>query len=343
MMALERSLLGEREIISLCREHYGLRISSAERLALGTANCYRVSDGSGYYFLKEFQSGFGAEALMREAALTDFLAGAGIPTARFIRASDGHPYVRISGRFVCLEEYIDGISYGYDDFPSELMPEAAALLGRLHNTLVGYELPIDMAGEWLDGYSYASAERQYDSLLAALECHRGDAHYDRIKSDLRFKRALLSDCDELKEYYRRVSYKPTHGDYQGCQLICGDGHIRAVVDFSSARTLPAVWEIMRSYVQTSAYCRECAKIDAEGLYRYVGEYMKHSMLTKAELAAMPYVYLFQLARSRYGYLQYLTTDSEDRESLLRFAFWRTDICREVSRRAEELSEKLSHI
>ncbi len=58
---------------------------------------------------------------------------------------------------------------------------------------------------------------------------------------------------------------------------------------------------------------------------------------------MPYVYLYQLARSRYGYNEYLVKKLENRESLLRFAFWRTDICREVFRRKEEIAERLRQL
>jgi hypothetical protein len=58
---------------------------------------------------------------------------------------------------------------------------------------------------------------------------------------------------------------------------------------------------------------------------------------------MPYVYLFQLARSKYGYKEYLTTDSEDREGLIRFAFWRTQMCREVEAKAKEIAEKLAEL
>ena len=58
------------------------------------------------------------------------------------------------------------------------------------------------------------------------------------------------------------------------------------------------------------------------------------------LAAMPYVYLFQLARSRYGYPQYLSGKSEDANALLQFATWRTDMCREIESRAQEISAAL---
>ena len=58
------------------------------------------------------------------------------------------------------------------------------------------------------------------------------------------------------------------------------------------------------------------------------------------MIAMPYVYLFQLARSKYGYPQYLKSDSEDKEGLLQFAFWRTKMCREVEAKAETISNAL---
>ena len=58
------------------------------------------------------------------------------------------------------------------------------------------------------------------------------------------------------------------------------------------------------------------------------------------MIAMPYVYLFQLARSKYGYPQYLNSDSEDKEGLLQFAFWRTKMCREIEKNAESISNEL---
>ena len=76
---------------------------------------------------------------------------------------------------------------------------------------------------------------------------------------------------------------------------------------------------------------------------YVKVYRQYAPLTQTDLAAMPYVYLFQLARSRYGYPQYLSGQSEDAESLLQFATWRTAMCREVERRAQEIAQALCRI
>ncbi len=132
----------------------------------------------------------------------------------------------------------------------------------------------------------------------------------------------------------------TRGDYQGCQLIFDENKIRAVIDFSSAAFLPVTWEIMRSFAQSSSSCRADAKIDIAAFCEYVRAYMEFSPLTENDMLAMPYVYLFQLAGSRYGYSQYLNSDSEDRDGLLRFAFWRTKICREIEKNAGAISDEL---
>ena len=123
-------------------------------------------------------------------------------------------------------------------------------------------------------------------------------------------------------------------------MIFDGEEIKAIIDFSSACTLPVTWEIMRSFVQTSEQCRNNAEIDIEGFCSYVREYMKYSKLTKTDMISMPYVYLFQLARSKYGYPQYLKTDSPDKDKLLQFAFWRTQMCREIEQRAEIISNEL---
>lgn len=340
-MSLEKSVLTPDLITKLAGKKYGLEIRAVQRLTLGSANCYCISDDKNRYFLKEFQSGFSKGDLTREARLTDYLIGHGIPTARFIRTRSGAAFFVYRGHLICLEEYIDGATFHYNNFPQKYLPEAAATLGKLHQTLRGYRLPVDMGKKWLSSFSAQRSISQYDDLLRVLEAKREDKYYDRIKADLNYRRDLiLRKSDQLIHSYQNITYTATHGDFQGCQLICDDDHIKAIIDFSSARILPATWELMRSYVQSSETCRATAQIDLEEFGRYVREYLKFFPLTRTDLQAMPDVYLFQLMRSRYGYPHYLLGDSEDREELLQFAFWRTDMCREIERKSEQISAML---
>ena len=339
-MALERSVLTYDIISDLLNRHYGINVSAVQKLKLGTANCYKIYDGNKYYFLKEFQSDFKESSIIEEAKLLDFLSNTDIPVSRFYKTLKNDFIITYQSHFICLQEYIDGQTYGYDDLPERLLPQVGRTLGKLHSSLKNYSLPIDMADKWVKGFSAEKTIEQYDVLIDVAKNKSGDENTSRIIDDMQYKKQLALRCNEYKKYYNGITYCASHGDYQGCQLIFDRAEIKAIVDFSSASSLPVTWEIMRSFVQSSTECRKNANIDIMALREYVSEYMKYSKLTKNDIISMPYVYLFQLARSKYGYPQYLNSDSEDRNGLLQFAFWRTQICREVEKKANTISSEL---
>lgn len=340
MMALERTVLNDEIAAHLLSQNYGIHLVSMQKLKLGTANCFRVYDGDRYFFLKEFQSSFSENAVIREAKLCDFLSNAGIPTTHFYKTNGDEFVIKYQGHMICLEEYIDGQTYGYDDLPSHLLLQVGEMLGKLHHALKNYPLPMDMSDKWTGSFSADHVRAQYDALIKIAENNPNDKNTNRIIEDLQYKKQLADRLEEYKKYYEGITYSSSHGDYQGCQLIFDENKIKAIIDFSSATCLPVTWEIMRSFVQSSKDCRARAKIDVASFCEYVREYMKNFPLTKTDMIAMPYVYLFQLARSKYGYPQYLNSDSEDREGLLQFAFWRTQMCREVEVNAEAISNEL---
>lgn len=338
-MALEKIRLDHETIRTLLLTNYGIEASVTEKLPLGSANCYKVSTTTGTYFLKEFQNDFPEDSLRREAELVNFLKQHDFPTAAVLPMKNGSNYFQHENRLVYVQEFLEGRTY-VNDLPESLLTQSAELLGRLHRLLRGYDLPLEMDGGWLDGYSAEKAAAQYDGLLTVLEDFRDDPHYKKIREDLLWKRKFAWKNADLRRYYEGITYKPSHGDYTSIQFLCGEDRIHAVVDFSRAAVLPAVWEIMRSYVQSCGSCKGGAAFDTEEFCQYVARYRMFDSLTGTDLAAMPYVYLHQLARSKYGYKEYLVTKTDDREHLLDFTIWRTDICREIDRKKEEISAAL---
>ena len=63
-MALEKTVLSPQSIRELLKEKYGIAVTDIERLPLGSANCYRISDGSKNYFFKELQSKFSEDKII---------------------------------------------------------------------------------------------------------------------------------------------------------------------------------------------------------------------------------------------------------------------------------------
>ena len=201
-MALERSVLDESSISELILRYYGISVISSQRLKLGSANCYRVFDGEKYYFLKEFQSAFTDDAVVQEAKLLDFLATTEIPVTHFYKTLSGDYTFRYKGRIICLEEYVEGISYGYDDLPKEFLLPLGALLGKLHRALRECPLTLwksdKMSDEWLYSFSAEKMIAQYDGLIEIARSKENDDKITRIIDDLEYKKQLAARCEEYK-------------------------------------------------------------------------------------------------------------------------------------------------
>ena len=116
-MSLEKTVLETESIKKLLNIHYEIAVDAVEKIDLGTANCYRVSNGRKKYFLKEFQSDLNSEDLVREVSLVNYLARRGIPTAKYIKTTAGELYIIYNNHMICIEEYIEGVTFGYNDFP----------------------------------------------------------------------------------------------------------------------------------------------------------------------------------------------------------------------------------
>ena len=337
-MSLEKSIFDQDKMQAFLLEEYGFHLNECRHLPMGTANCYKIVCREGTYFFKEYQKEFALQDVERETKLVDFLHSKDFPVARFIKTLSGRDCVFFEGHAISVQEYLEGESY-LNDLPHELLKESAKYLGLLHSVLKDYPMETRLDEKWAASISADAISKKYDRLLEALGREKTDPKYGRIKEDFFFKKELFNHIEDMKKYFSGITYTPSHGDYTSCQLICDGNRVKAVIDFSSAAKLPAVWEIMRSYIQAGA-CRAGASFDIEDFTQYVQEYKKYAPLTERDLEAMPYVYLFQLSRSAYGYEEYLIDKTENKEALLEFALWRTDICREVYRKADAISGAL---
>ncbi len=338
-MALEKSVLDKGKMEAILNNEYCLKLIDSKSLELGSANCYKVCCEEGDFFFKEYQSDFTQDRVDKEADIVEYLISKDFPVAGFVKTKNGSNSVMYEGHVLSLQHFIEGQSF-LNDLPHSLLMESAKYLGIMHSLLKDYPMEKSMDYNWAASFSSEAISQKFNALLAALDENKSDPNYTRIHDDLIFKKRLMDSIDSWKEYFKDITYTSTHGDYTACQLICDKGKIKAIIDFSSAACIPAVWEIMRSYIQSGGVSRKDSYFDIEDFSLYVKEYLKYSPLTKRDLEAMPYIYLFQLAQSSYGYKEYLITKTENKEALLDFAFWRTNICREIYQKAKAISEAL---
>ncbi|MCH5272779.1 MAG: phosphotransferase [Lachnospiraceae bacterium] len=338
-MAIQKSVLCDAEIVKLLQNSYGISVDRVQQLALGTANCRKIFAGDKAFFFKEYQETFSEQDLRRETALNEFLLSKSFPTAGFVEDKNGNKYNCINNRYIVVQNYIDGESYVKHDLPDNMLFLAAEMLGQLHEILNEYELQEETDTAWVDGFNLSKTAAEYDFLINRAEEIEDKEIRDRIKEDIIFKRELLYVIEPYRNFFDKLTYKFSHGDYCAMQYLCSGDKIKAVIDFATAKKIPAVWEIMRSYMQSAKDTGNPFEFDVSKFCRYVRCYMQFSRLSEWDLKYMPYIYLYQLGRSRYGYREYMM-NVENKDALLKFAFWRTDICRMLLDKKDVISQFL---
>ena len=105
--------------------------------------------------------------------------------------------------------------------------------------------------------------------------------------------------------------------------------------------MPVIWEIARSYSYIDKDAKD-GELNIKNIVDYTREVAKVTELNEYDLKYLPYVYLIQLARSPFGYEQYFK-NVKNKDELLNFAFYRTNICRDLSKKAEQISKQLLNI
>ena len=114
---------------------YGLAGARAEAAGAGLINrTWVVQTPGGRYVLQQVNPMFGMEIHADIAAVTQHLAGKGLPTPRLVSADDGAAAVRHEGRLWRLYEYLEGVTFDRAD--TGIAREAGRVLAGFHEALL---------------------------------------------------------------------------------------------------------------------------------------------------------------------------------------------------------------
>lgn len=332
---LEDSVLDEKIIKRLLNEKYGLDVSRIEKINRGSANIYNIDDK---YILKEFSSDRNVLDIEKEYHVIKYLHGQGFRVPKYIETLDGLCYCVYSERIIIVQVFLAGYAMENNTGDYEKTMESATILGKLSKALENYDLKTEYNEFPTQEGLLESAEK-----LKALK--------DKIKEDNPYRERFISDLNKKLEIIeslrnfnfddlQKVTLKLCHGDYSVQQLIYNDDLGTAIIDFETIKTMPIVWEIIRSYTYVDKDCKDgnmnlCTFVD------YVKEIMKYIDLTEFDLKYMPYIYIFQLVGSTFGYKQYNSDYSKT--GLLEFALFRTKLCNYLFNNLEVISRELLNL
>lgn len=338
----EQSTFSNNEIKLICKEKYNISINNIEVINKGNASIYKlISNDDKKFILKEFQSKYKEEDIERECRAVEYLRkNTDIPLVKNIKTKDEKDCFINNGRVVVLQEFINGYEYEKNECDYKRLMQSAKYLGKIIKGFKHYNIDKSfMVSEWFSNEEFEKANNKFDKILNLVKDNEIE---NRIKRDILFKKKLLKEIKdkiELKDI-ELVTHSISHGDYSCLQLMYNEkNEVIAVLDFIKVKKLPIVWEIARSY----SYADNKAingNIDMHNFIDYIKEVTNYIKLNEYDYKYLPYIYLIQLARSPFGYEEYFKEDVENKQELLNFAFYRTNICKNLYENADEISNKL---
>lgn len=328
---LENSVLNGENIKKLVKKDYDICIKNVSHINRGSANIYNLDDK---YILKEFSSDRKIESIEKEYSAIEHLDKKGLKVPSYIKTIDNKCYTKYNERIIILQKYIDGYTMENNSGDYYKTIESATILGKLLMAFEDYSVD-DEYTNWETKEDLEKGILKLNDLKNNIKDN--NPYKDKIISDLNIrvemsKKLLNFDFEELK----RVSIKVSHGDYSVQQLIYTNKET-AVIDFETVRKMPIVWEIIRSYSYIDKECKN-GKFNLNTFIDYVKEVKKYINLTEYDLKYMPYIYIFQLVSSTFGYKQY--NNDFSKTSLLNFAFFRTNLCIYLFDNLELISKEL---
>lgn len=332
---LENSVLDEKIIKELLKEKYGLKVARVERINRGSANIYNIDDE---YILKEFSSDRNVADIEKEYKVIKYLDDRGFRVPKYVETLDGMCYFVYSGRIVIVQVFLAGYAMENNTGDYAKTMESATILGKLSKALEGYDLKTE--------YNEFPTR---EGLLESAE--KLKAFKDKIKENNPYRERFISDInkkieiiEELQNFdfdnLKMVTLKLCHGDYSVQQLIYNEKLGTAIIDFETIKTMPIVWEIIRSYTYIDKDCKN-GEMNLGTFVDYVKEVMQYVELTEFDLKYMPYIYIFQLVGSTFGYKQYNLDNSKI--GLLEFALFRTKLCNYLFDNLEVISKELLNL
>ena len=337
---LEKSVfINKKEIINFVKEKYRINVTNIKIIDRGSANIYSLNGDE--YILKEFQSKYTKEEIEKEITIINHLKKDGIKVPSYIKTINDTYYSLYKDKVIIIQKFIEGYTLDRNEGNYEQTIECAKVYGMIVESLENLDILLPLNDLSFSKENLTKGIEKHQKLLELIN-DKDDEETLKIKRDLEEKINMIKNISKENIFIdtKKLTIKNTHGDFNILQFIYKNNHINSVIDFVSACRMPVVWELIRSY----SYIDKDVKngiFNLDTFTDYIKEFNKYVKLNDYDLKYMSYIYLIQLLSSTYGYKEYI--NNNENIELLKFAHFRTNICKYLFNNAENISNRLLKI
>ena len=274
-----------------------------------------------------------------EITVCERLLNKGIPVCRFIPNKQGKMIsMDENGRRFTIQQFYEGITYGYNEAPVNLQAQSASFLAKIHNAMKDIEnIPVGIGAEF---FTYRKPEYMKGAYVSTLQ-QAMENNDTEIAKNIRSNMRIIDAMPDYQFDINRFSCGNTHGDYMISQLIWKNEKINGIIDWTCTCKHPYVWEIVRSYVFMAPEVKQ-GEIDIESLIHYISVYMESGTLNAYDIENAGNLFFYFLAVCNF-YGQYYDLILKNSYIYLQQANMASQLLVWFENHIDELNEKLREL
>lgn len=201
--------------VSRLESLYGFPLSSPVPLEGGMATSSFTAQAAGAPVVISILDNQDAAGAIRLARTVEHMARHGVPTGAVVPRADGELLATVGGKPVLIKRFIPGRTV--KPLPDDLVPAAAELLGRIHNTPAdGLEMPVGI-------------RRLTSELRDILGTFPDQGHADWVRRRLRRLDAYFPPTGDP----RRDRWALIHGDLTPSNIVVADDSRLYAIDWET--------------------------------------------------------------------------------------------------------------
>lgn len=273
------------------------KIISIEENTIGRQTNYILYSTSGKYFIKILDCQNKNIHKEDEIEVCNLLTQNKITVVtKYKKRYDGNYLTKLEDNiYFNIQNFVDGKIWKKYQAPNWLIFNCARFIGKVHNILKN-----------------TITLKQRESIL---EINNISQHLDKLdkikniilKSNLKEQKQFLLNDLKLREEIlinqknielNKLTFVNGHSDFTITQIITNNHRLKGVIDFSEVANIPAIWEIMRFYINSSVEC-EYQHLDLNKFNKFINIYTKNIQLNEYDKKMM---FIFNL----YYYCQALS-------------------------------------
>lgn len=334
-MGIQRSNLNDEKIKELLNNQYNIEANRIEEIDRGMANIFKIYSNKTNYLLKEFNKNKSIEIIEKEKNIINFLKSKEINVPEYVLTKDDKYYIENEDRIIIVQKFIEGYTMENNTCDYNKVIESAEILGKVTKALLDYPKMSDVKVISKEGF--IKKVQTMKDILNSL--NDNNKFKERFKNDLDFKIKLSKKIiDEFDfDILKKLTILNAHGDFSVQQLIYNDDKETTVIDFETAKRVPIVWEIMRSYSFIDKEAKN-GELNIDTLIEYFNHFSKYIKLNQYDLKYATELYFGNLATSPFGYEECNVDPTQT--VLLNFAFFRTNLCRYLYKNNDLITKRL---